>query len=88
MQSPDFGSIAQGYGIPYLKIETPEEIVPALQKAIDHQGAIILEFICDPSEVILPMIPAGGGFEDMIIKRPSPTPEEPSATTEQNGEES
>lgn len=88
MQSPDFGSIAQGYGIPYLKIETAEEIVPALQKAIDHQGAIILEFICDPSEVILPMIPAGGGFEDMIIKRPSPTPEEPSATTEQNGEES
>ncbi len=70
MQSPDFGQISQAYGIPYRKIEKLEEVTPALQQAIDHQGAIILEFICDPSEVILPMIPAEGGFGDMIVKRP------------------
>ncbi len=72
MLSPDYGQIASAYGIPYRKVETLDQVAPALQEAIDHKGAIILEFVCDPSEVILPMIPAGGGFEDMIVKRPEP----------------
>jgi len=70
MQSPDFGFIAQAYGIPYRKVEKLKDVGPALQQAIDHDGPILLEFVCDPSEVILPMIPAEGGFGDMIVKRP------------------
>ncbi len=70
MQSPNFGLIAEAYGIPYIKVEELSEIEPALKKAKEHKGAILVEFICDPSEVILPMIPAGGGFGDMIVKRP------------------
>jgi acetolactate synthase-1/2/3 large subunit len=71
MKSPNFGLIAEAYGLPYRKVEKIEEVIPALQYAIDHQGAVVLEFVCDPSEVILPMIPAEGGFGDMIIKRPN-----------------
>ena len=85
MQSPDFGLIAEAYGVPYRKVETLEDVIPALQQAIDHKGAIVLEFICDPSEVILPMIPAEGGFGDMIITRPSQN--DPS-TTNTKGEKS
>ena len=70
MLSPDFGLIAAAYGIPYHKVEKREGIEPALQKAMKHKGAIITEFVCDPNEVILPMIPSGGGFNDMIVKRP------------------
>jgi acetolactate synthase-1/2/3 large subunit len=72
MLSPDYGLIAAAYGIPYRKVETPEQIAPALQEALALEGAILLEFVCDPTEVILPMIPAGGGFDDMIVKRPQP----------------
>ena len=85
MQSPDFGLIAQAYGLPYRKVEKIEEVIPALQYAIDCQGAVVLEFICDPSEVILPMIPAEGGFGDMIIKRPSQeTPEKDNSKGEES----
>ena len=70
MQSPDFKLLAQAYGIPHRKIEKLEGVTPALQEAIDHKGAMVLEFICDPAEVILPMVPSGGGFEDMIISHP------------------
>lgn len=70
MQSPDFGLIANAYGIPHRRVEKLEDVAPALQEAIDHKGAIVLEFLCDPSEVILPMIPSGGGFEDMLVKHP------------------
>jgi acetolactate synthase-1/2/3 large subunit len=29
----------------------------------------MLELRCDPSEIILPMVPAGGGIGDMIVSR-------------------
>ena len=70
MLSPDFGQIASAYGIPYQKIEAPDKIEAGLKAAIDHPGPIVLEFVCDPSEIVLPMIPAGGGFNDMIIRKP------------------
>ena len=70
MQSPDYGLIAQAYGIPYQKVTELDQVDAAIRTAIAHDGAYILEFICDPSEVILPMIPAGGGFGDMIVSRP------------------
>lgn len=84
MRSPDYGLIAQAYGIPYRKVEQLADVAPALQAAIDHQGAIILEFVCDPSEMILPMVPAGGGFGDMLTKRPQPIS---SATGSDGGEQ-
>ncbi|MFN2353391.1 MAG: biosynthetic-type acetolactate synthase large subunit [Desulfopila sp.] len=71
MQSPDFGLIAQAYGIEYIKVETMDQVKPALLKAMEHNGAILVECLCDPGEVILPMIPGGGGFGDMIIKHPA-----------------
>jgi acetolactate synthase-1/2/3 large subunit len=27
----------------------------------------MVEFLCDPSEIILPMVPAGGGYKEMIV---------------------
>ncbi len=85
MQSPNFGLIAEAYNIPYRKVDKPEEIASALQQAIEHQGPIMLEFICDASEVILPMIPSDGGFNDMIVKRPK---RKKTATSDSKGEKS
>ena len=86
MQSPNFGLIAEAYNIPYRKVDKPEEVASALQQAIEHQGPIMLEFICDASEVILPMIPSDGGFNDMIVKRPKR--KKPPATSDGKGEKS
>ncbi len=67
IQNPDFGSIAKAYGIAYRQVSTLDQIDDALQTARDQTGAHLLEFVCDPNEVILPMIPSGGGFGDMIV---------------------
>ena len=69
MKNPDFGGIARAYGIPYLKVSTPDQISEALQTAADHKGAYLVEFLCDPSEIVLPMVPAGGGIQDMIVSQ-------------------
>ena len=66
MKNPDFGAIARAYGIPYRQVRTAAQITPALEEAAAHKGAYMVEFLCDPSEVVLPMVPAGGGIADMI----------------------
>ncbi len=67
MLNPDYGLIAKAYGIPYLKIEKKEDIENAFIKAKTNKGAFMLEFECDASEVVLPMVPTNARFEDMIV---------------------
>lgn len=68
MNNPDFGSIAKAYGIPYRRVSEKDEITEALETAAGAKGAYMVEFICDPGEIVLPMIPAGGGIADMIVR--------------------
>lgn len=67
MQNPDFGAIAGAYKIPYQCVSQPDQIVAALETAAAHKGPYMVEFLCDPSEIVLPMVPAGGGIADMIV---------------------
>jgi acetolactate synthase-1/2/3 large subunit len=67
MKNPDYGAIAGAYGIPYRKVSELEQVDAAIQEAGQHNGAFMVEFRCDPSEIILPMVPAGGGIGDMIV---------------------
>ncbi len=74
LKNPDFGAIAGAYGIPYLKVTEKDEVPTALKQAADHPGAFLVEFTCDPGEIILPMVPAGGGLADMIVSKKETTP--------------
>lgn len=67
MKNPDYGAIAGAYGIPYLKVSDLDQVEEALHTAANHKGAFMVEFLTDPSEIILPMVPAGGGIADMIV---------------------
>ena len=67
MKNPNFGEIASAYGIPYQRISEPDKMEGAIEAAAAHKGAYMLEFLCDPSEIVLPMVPAGGGVSDMIV---------------------
>ena len=67
LKNPNFGAIAGAYSIPYQRVETPDQIMAALETAAAHQGAYMVEFLCDPSEIVLPMVPAGGSIADMIV---------------------
>ncbi len=69
LKNPDFGAIAGAYGIPYRRVTDKERVADAIREAAEHEGAIMVEFLCDPSEIVLPMVPAGGGIADMIVKK-------------------
>lgn len=76
MKNPDYGAIASAYGIPYLRVAELEQVDEAIHTAAAHKGAFMVEFLCDPSEIVLPMVPAGGGIKDMIVSTDAPSPEE------------
>lgn len=65
-ESPDFVKIAEGYGVKGIKIEKPDEVKPALEKALKHDGMVLLDFRVEREENVMPMIPAGGSIETIM----------------------
>ncbi|MBI5376738.1 MAG: biosynthetic-type acetolactate synthase large subunit [Candidatus Schekmanbacteria bacterium] len=65
-ESPDFVKIAEGYGVKGIKIEKPDEVKPAIEKALKHDGMVLLDFRVEREENVMPMIPAGGSIETIM----------------------
>lgn len=50
---PDYGKIAQAFGIAYCKINDVKEIDGGIQEMLANDGPFICEVICDPEQVDL-----------------------------------
>ena len=57
--NPDFVKIAEAYGIPGVRVQRREEVVPAIQKAMEYPGAFVIDFLIEPEENIYPIVPPG-----------------------------
>ena len=66
---PDFVKLAESYGHIGMRIERPEDVVPALKKAFtEHKDELVfLDFIIDPTANVFPMVAAGKGLTEMIL---------------------
>jgi acetolactate synthase-1/2/3 large subunit len=63
---PDFVSIAKGFGCGAATIGRKEDLVPALEEMIAHDGPYLLDVAVPYQEHVLPMIPGGMTVKDMI----------------------
>lgn len=54
MYNPDFALVAQAMGMRGVNVHSPDEVVPALQAAIDHQGPCLLNVFTNPNALALP----------------------------------
>jgi acetolactate synthase-1/2/3 large subunit len=51
-----------------MKIEKPVDVEGALREAFAMKDrTVFLDFIVDPNENVFPMIPSGGGHNEMIL---------------------
>ncbi len=64
--NPDFVKIAEAFGATGIKVTKPEEVRPAIEKAIKTPGPVFIEFIVDRKENVFPMVPAGAAIDEMI----------------------
>jgi acetolactate synthase I/II/III large subunit len=63
---PDFVTISKGFGVAARQVRKKSEVVDALKEMIAHKGAYVLEILVPYQEHVLPMIPAGGTYKDII----------------------
>ncbi|NQT04521.1 MAG: biosynthetic-type acetolactate synthase large subunit [Dehalococcoidia bacterium] len=66
ISSPDFVKIADGYGMPALRVEHKEEVAPAIEQAMAHNGPFLIDFMVEPEENVYPMIPPGATVAEII----------------------
>jgi len=57
--NPDFVKIAEAYDIPGVRVKRREEVVPAIQRAMESPGAFLIDFLVEPEENIYPIVPPG-----------------------------
>jgi acetolactate synthase I/II/III large subunit len=65
---PDYVKWAEAMGCVGMKVESPEEVVPAIEKAnaIDDRP-VVIDFRTDAFEKVYPMVPAGASNDDIIV---------------------
>jgi acetolactate synthase-1/2/3 large subunit len=64
---PDYKMWAEAMGCVGIRVESPEEVAPAIEKAntIDDRP-VVIEFRTDSQEKVFPMVPAGASNDDII----------------------
>lgn len=69
ISSPDFVKLAQSYGALGLRVEKEEEIFPALKQAIDFDGPVMIDFVCENFEMVYPWVLAGQPIDKVLLSR-------------------
>ena len=65
---PNFVMLAEAYGHVGMRIEKPGDVEGALREAFAMKDrTVFLDFITDQSENVFPMIPSGGGQNEMLL---------------------
>ena len=64
---PDFVAIARGFGWQSRLVAKPEELADAIDEMINSDGPFLLDVTVPYQEHVLPMIPAGGSVQNIIV---------------------
>jgi len=66
ISGPDLGKLADAYGICGITIRTDAEIVPAIEKARNTPGPVLLNFVIEPEANVYPIVPPGASNSEMM----------------------
>ena len=69
--NPDFVKLAEAHGLRGIAGKKRAGVVPAVEAAREHTGAVVLDFEVEQEDSVFPMVPAGADLDEMI-RRPSP----------------
>ena len=64
--NPDFVKIAEAYGIRGIRVTKQEEVVDAVQQAMETAGPVIVDFMVKEDEIVFPFIPSGQSVNEML----------------------
>ena len=71
--NPDFVKIAEAFGMPGIRVERKDDVRAAVERAMAHNGPVIVDFVIQDDDNVYPMIPAGQSV-DQLIEEPEAMP--------------
>ncbi len=66
LNNPDFVKLAEAYGAAGMRVTKGAELRPALEEAVRDNRPVMLDFIIEREENVLPMVPPGQPLDKMI----------------------
>ncbi|MBI5695983.1 MAG: biosynthetic-type acetolactate synthase large subunit [Nitrospirae bacterium] len=66
--TPDFVKVAEAYGAVGLRASKPSEVEPVIREAIKVRKPVFMDFVCDQTEKVYPMVPAGAAINEMLLR--------------------
>ena len=62
----DFCKVAEGLGCKAIRVTKKEEVMPALQEAVDYYGPVVIECIIDDDDKVFPMVAPGSSIAEVF----------------------
>lgn len=66
---PDFSTICAGFGIPCERVIEPADLPAAIGRMLASKTAYVLDIMVPHDVHVLPMIPGGMGYRDVVLER-------------------
>ncbi|NDH19136.1 MAG: biosynthetic-type acetolactate synthase large subunit [Actinobacteria bacterium] len=67
-ETPDYVKWAESMGCVGIRVESPEEVGPAIEKANSiNDRSVVVEFRTDSEEKVFPMVPAGVSNDEVLV---------------------
>jgi len=64
--SVDFVKLAEAYGALGLRVTEPDQVGPALKRAVDSGRPTVIDFVVESEENVSPMVPAGAAINEIL----------------------
>ena len=66
---PDFVKLAEAYGHVGIRVDRPEDVIPALKRARELKDrTVFIDIRTDQTENVFPMVQAGKGITEMLLE--------------------
>ena len=64
---PDFVKVAEAFGAVGLRATKPQEVEPVIRQAMETPRPVIMDFVVDREECVMPMVPPGKATHEMLL---------------------
>ena len=67
-RATDFVKLAEAFGVTGMRVKLDTEIEPAIRKAMELNGPVVIDCVISPDDNVLPMIPPGKTINEIVTE--------------------
>ncbi|MBU3759748.1 MAG: biosynthetic-type acetolactate synthase large subunit [Candidatus Omnitrophica bacterium] len=64
--NPDFLKLAESHGVKALRCDKKDDVVPTIQKALEHDGPVLVHMVVAKEDNVYPMVPSGHALDQVM----------------------